>query len=243
MDFVVVSVPLFFYEAASSIPIVPKHIWSQVKDPSTYDDNPPISSGPLRVTEYKEGQYIVLEPYPNFYYKSWLPKVDRIIIKFYPDVTSATNTLLSGEVDAVGPYIPIAMYQTLAKDPRFKVFKASGTMYFYLAFDVDPEGTGNPTLRDRVVREALAYAMDVPYLCSVAWPNYSRLIANPVPTSNMFYNLNIKIRPFNLSLVAKMLDEAGYRVGPNGIRVSPTSVEVKYTILVPNKFSEAVNAV
>jgi ABC-type transport system substrate-binding protein len=62
MDFVVVSVPLFFYEAASSIPIVPKHIWSQVKDPSTYDDDPPISSGPLRVTEYKEGQYIVLEP-------------------------------------------------------------------------------------------------------------------------------------------------------------------------------------
>jgi peptide/nickel transport system substrate-binding protein len=58
----------------------------------------------------------------------------------------------------------------------------------------------------------------------------------------MFYNPNIKIRPFNLSLVAKMLDEAGYRVGPNGIRVSPTSVEMKYTILVPNKFSEAVNA-
>jgi peptide/nickel transport system substrate-binding protein len=150
--------------------------------------------------------------------------------------------LLSGEVDAVGPYIPITMYQTLAKDLRFKVFKAFGTMYFYLAFNVDPEGTGNPTLRNRVVREALAYAMDVPYLCSVAWPNYSRLIANPVPTSNMFYNPNIKIRLFNLSLVVKMLDEAGYRVDPNGVRVSPTSVEMKYTILVHNKLSEAVNA-
>jgi peptide/nickel transport system substrate-binding protein len=242
IEFDVTSVPLFFTEAASTVPIVPKHIWSNVSDPSTYDANPPIGSGPLKVTEYKEGQYIVLEPYKNFYYKKWLPKVDRIIIKFYSDVTSATNALLSGEVDAVGPYIPISLYETLAKNPQFKVFKSPGTMYFYLAFNVDPEGTGNPTLRDRLVRKALAYAINIEYLCSVAWPNYSKPIANPLPTSNIFYNSNLKVRPFNQSLAVKILDEAGYRVGSSGVRFSPDGVEMKYTILVPNKFPEAVNA-
>lgn len=242
IEFSVSSVPLFLSQAASVIAIVPKHIWSNISDPSTYNAYPPIGSGPLRVTEYKEGQYIILEPYNKFYYPWLLPKVDRIIIKLYPDVTSATNALLAGDIDAVGPYIPMALYETLANNPQFKVFKSPGIMYFYLSFNVDPEGTGNPTLRDINVRRALAHATNVTHVCEVAWHGYSKPIASVVPTSNMFYNWNLKLYEYNVTLASKILDEAGYKMGSSGVRVSPSGVELKYTILVPSKFPDAVNA-
>ncbi|MEM3912719.1 MAG: ABC transporter substrate-binding protein [Desulfurococcaceae archaeon] len=242
IEFNVTSIPLFLSQAASTITIVPKHIWANISDPSTYNAYPPIGSGPLRVVDYKEGQYIVLEPYSNFYYPWMLPKVSRIIIKLYPDVTSATNALLAGDIDAVGPYIPMALYDTLANNPQFKVFKSPGVMYFYIAFNVDPEGTGNPTLKDKAVRLALAHATNVSYVCDVAWHGYSKPIASVVPTSNMFYNWNLKLYEYNLTLASKILEDAGYKLGSKGVRVSPDGIELRYTILVPSKFPEAVNA-
>ncbi|AFL66821.1 ABC transporter substrate-binding protein [Desulfurococcus amylolyticus] len=242
IDFTVSSIPLFFALAASTIPIVPKHVWSNISDPSTYSGYPPIGSGPLRLTEYKEGQYVVLEPYNRFYYPWYLPRVDRIIVKFYPDVTSAANALLAGDIDAVGPYIPMAMRNVLVNNPGFKVFTSPGTTYFYIAFNVDPNGTGNPTLKDLNVRRALAYATNVTYACDTAWHGYSKPIATVLPTSNIYYNPNLKPYEFNLSRAAEILDQAGYKLGSNGVRASSSGVPLSYTILVPSKFPEAVNA-
>ncbi|MEZ0393782.1 MAG: ABC transporter substrate-binding protein [Desulfurococcaceae archaeon] len=240
--FKVTSQMLFMLEAANSVPIVPKHIWEKVSDPSTYPDNPPIGSGPLKVTQFVEGQYAVLEPNPNFYYPWWLPKVDRIVVKFYSDVTSAANALLAGEIDAVGPYLPAAMIDTLKSNPNLYVFTSPGTMYFYLAFNVDPNGTGNPTLRDPVVRQALAHAVNVSYVCDIAWHGFSEPLATVLPTTNVFHDSQLKPYDFNLTLAAQMLDSAGYRVGSNGIRASPSGIQLSYTILVPSNMPEAIRA-
>jgi len=242
IDFTVSSIPLFFALAASVIPIVPKHIWVNVSDPSTYSGYPAIGSGPLKLVDYKEGQYVVLEPYKGFYYPWLLPRVDRIIVKFYPDVTSASNALLAGDVDAVGPYIPMTVYNTLVGNPGFKVYISPGTTYFYIAFNVDPNGTGNPTLRDVNVRRALAYATNASYVCDVAWHGYSRAIASVLPTSNIYYDTNLKPYSFNLTRAAEILDEAGYKPGSDGIRSSPSGTRLSYTLLVPSKFPEAINA-
>ncbi|ADV65138.1 extracellular solute-binding protein family 5 [Desulfurococcus mucosus DSM 2162] len=242
VEFTVSSIPLFFAMAASTIPIVPKHIWAGLSDPSTYSGYPVVGSGPLRLTEYKEGQYLVLEPYSGFYYPWYLPKVNRIIVKFYPDVTSAANALLAGDVDAVGPYIPMAMYTVLASNPGFKVFTSPGTTYFYIAFNVDPNGTGNPTLRDLNVRKALAYATNISYLCDTAWHGYSKPATSVLPSSNIYHNKNLKPYDFNLSRAVEVLESAGYKLGPNGVRVSGEGTPLAYTLLVPSRFPEAVNA-
>ncbi|WP_440059618.1 ABC transporter substrate-binding protein [Thermogladius sp. 4427co] len=242
IDFVVTSPTLFMLEAAINIPIVPKHIWANVSDPSTYPDNPPVGSGPLKIVEFKEGQYAVLEPNPAFYYPSWLPKVDRIIVKFYSDTTSATNALLAGDIDAVGPYIASTLIQTVENNPNLYLFKSPPTMYFYLAFNVDPNGTGNPALRDLVVRQALAHAINVSYVCGIAWPGAGFPMGTVLPSSNIFADPDLKPYDFNLTLAAKMLDDAGYKVGPDGVRVSPSGVKLEINILVPSNMPEAIKA-
>jgi peptide/nickel transport system substrate-binding protein len=105
-----------------------------------------------------------------------------------------------------------------------------------------PTGKGNPTLRDKIVRQALAHAVNVTYLAELAWHGYAKPLATDIPSSNIFYNPNIKPYVFNLSLAAQMLDNAGYKVGPNNIRVSPNGVPMKYTLLVPSNMPEAIRA-
>ena len=234
------STAIFMLTAASTIPVVPKHIWVNVSDPSTYPDYPPVGSGPFKVTDYKEGQYIVLEKNPNFFRKSWLPKVDKVIIAFYSDVTAASNALRAGDIDAVGPYIPVAMIDEIRSNPEMDVIVPPGVMYFYLAFNVYPQGRGNPTLKDPVVRKALAHAVNVSYLADLAWHGYAKPLATVLPTTHMFYNPNLVPYEFNLTLASKMLDDANYTVGPDGVRRAPDGTQLKYTLLVPSNMPEAV---
>ncbi|MEM2021914.1 MAG: ABC transporter substrate-binding protein [Zestosphaera sp.] len=233
---------MFMLMAATAIPIVPKHVWERVSDPSTYPDCPPIGSGPFTVTDYKEGQYIVLEKYRGFFRKSWLPKVDKIIIAFYSDVTSAANALRAGDIDAVGPYIPVAMVEEIQANPNMEVVVAPGVMYFYLAFNMYPEGKGNPTLRDLNVRKALAHAVNVSYVAELAWHGYARAIATVVPTSNAFYHSGLKPYKFDLKLASKILDDAGYVLGQDGVRRAPDGTPMSYKLLVPSNMPEAIRA-
>ncbi len=233
---------LFMVMAATVIPIVPKHIWMNVTDPATYSDYPLVGSGPFKVTGYKEGQYIELRKNDKFFRASWIPKVDKIIITFFSDSTSAANALRAGDIDAVGPTITPAIAESIKGNPNFNVITAPGTLYYYLAFNTYPTGKGNPTLRDKIVRQALAHAVNVTYLAELAWHGYAKPLATDVPSSNIFYNPNLKPYIFNLSLAAQMLDNAGYKVGPNKIRVSPNGVPMKYTLLVPSNMPEAIRA-
>ena len=233
---------IFMLMAATSVPIVPKHVWEKVKDPSTYPDYPPIGSGPFKVTDYKEGQYVVLEKNPNYFRTAWIPKVDKIIISFYSDVTAASNALRAGDIDAVGPYVPVSVAEELKNDPRFVVITSPPVLYFYLAFNVYPEGKGNPTLRDLNVRLALAHAVNLTYLAELAWHGYAQPLATVMPYTNIFYDPNIKPYTFNLTLANEILDKAGYKRGPDGVRVSPNGTPLKYKLLVPSNMPEAVRA-
>ncbi|MEM4486810.1 MAG: ABC transporter substrate-binding protein [Zestosphaera sp.] len=236
------STAIFMLTAAPAIPIVPKHIWEKIPDPSTYHDYPPVGSGPFKVTDYREGQYVVLERNPNFFRRSWLPKVDKIVIAFYSDVTAAANALRAGDIDAVGPYIPVAMIDEIKANPNMDILVSPGTMYFYVAFNMYPQGKGNPTLKDPIVRKALAHAVDVNYIAELTWHGYARPIATVLPTTHMFYHPNLTPYKFDLDLARKMLDNAGYTVGSDGVRRAPDGTPMKYSLLVPSNMPEAVRA-
>ena len=231
---------LFMSMAAASIPIVPKHIWQNISDPATYNDYPLVGSGPLKVTDYKEGQYIQLEKNPNFFRKSWIPKVDKIIMQFYSDVPSAAQALRAGDIDAVAPTITPTDADQMKNNPNINVNTAPGILYYYLAFNVYPEGQGNPTLRNKVVRKALAHAINITECTLLAWHGYAKTLYTVLPSSNAFHDPNIQPYEFNLTLAAQMLDEAGYRVGSSGVRESPNGTKMDYTILVPSSMPEAI---
>lgn len=151
--------------------------------------------------------------------------------------------LQSGEIDATGPILPPTVVPTLTANPGIQVISKPDLRYFYLNFNGFVNGTGNPTLRDERVRRALAYAVDKKTLAQTIWLGFADVLNTIVPTSlGKWHNPNTPDTPFNLTEAATMLDDAGYKVGPDGIRASPSGVKMVYKLDVPSSYPEELRA-
>ncbi|PSO08434.1 hypothetical protein B9Q04_05555 [Candidatus Marsarchaeota G2 archaeon BE_D] len=53
---------------------------------------------------------------------------------------------------------------------------------------------------------------------------------------------NLTPYQFNLTLANQILNDAGYKMGPNGVRVSPSGIPLSYTLYVINEAPEEVEA-
>ncbi|MFJ4632921.1 ABC transporter substrate-binding protein [Streptomyces sp. NPDC088847] len=91
----------FFTNIVQS-PIVPKHIWSKVKDPSKYTDPDPVGTGPYKLSSFSPQSFTLVR---NEDY--WQPKAAIKSIRFvaYKDNTAITNALVQGQVDWAGTFI------------------------------------------------------------------------------------------------------------------------------------------
>lgn len=234
----------------SQVPIVPKHVWEKyVPDPlnatalSDYQDYPLVSSGPFTVSQYVQGQYIELTANPHYFYKTREPHIKNIVIQFFKDSNTMVAALESGQIDAVAPTIQPAQISSLESGyPNIKVVVEPGEELWYIGVNVYPYGHGNPTLKDLQVRKALAYAINTTELAQVIWRGYATPAAGLLPVGNAYHDPNLKPYPFNLTLANLTLEEAGYKMGPNGIRVSPNGVPLSYTLYVINSDPEEIQA-
>jgi peptide/nickel transport system substrate-binding protein len=240
---------LFLAEAAAVIPIVPKHVWEKyVPNPSNatqltnYQDYPVVSSGPFEVTNYVQGQYIELTANTHYFYKSRIPHVQHIIIQFFKDANSMVAALEAGQIDAAAPYITPVQAEALKSYPDITVFNGPGLQIWYIGINVNPNGHGNPTLRDLRVREALAHAINYTELTQLIWGNFATPAAGLIPKGWKYYDPNLKPYTFNLTLANQILNEAGYKMGANGVRVSPNGTPLSYTLYVVSYAPEEIRA-
>ena len=240
---------LFMAYTAAAVPIVPEHVWVKyVPNPSNstaltdYQDYPLVSSGPFEVTNYVQGQYIELTANPNYFYVSMRPHIQHIIVQFFKDTNSMVEALEAGQIDAVAPTILPSQVKTLEGYPNIRVVVEPGEEFWYIAVNVYPYGHGNPTLKDIHVRQALAHAINYTELAQVVWQGYATPAGGLLPVGNKFYDPNLTPYQFNLTLANQILNDAGYKMGPNGVRVSPSGIPLSYTLYVINEAPEEVEA-
>jgi len=106
--------------AATGIPILPKHIWEDVKPgaaQSWYASKPPIiGSGPYQVVKLKKGGYVRLARNPDY----WGEKatVDEVIFETYTNADTMTQDLKLGAIDGAEG-IPKAQFSGLKGDGAF----------------------------------------------------------------------------------------------------------------------------
>jgi ABC-type dipeptide transport system, periplasmic component len=92
------------------------------------------------------------------------------------------------------------------------------------------------------VRQALAHAINYTELAQVIWQGYATPAGGLLPVGNKFYDPNLTPYQFNLTLANQILNDAGYKMGPNGVRVSPSGIPLSYTLYVINEAPEEVEA-
>jgi peptide/nickel transport system substrate-binding protein len=219
------------------IPIVPEHVWKHVSesDVKTYsaapsDGQPVVGEGPFRLVEgTANGDTFKFEANPDYWRGA--PHIDEVIFQFYKNDDSAIQAMLKGEVDFVEGITALEV-KHLQSQAGVTAHNGNSPGFEEIAFNtgsVDtktgkPIGNPNPAMLDPKFRHALGYAVNLPQLIQKVYqgaglpgttiipPSYKRYHWEPPPGQKM---------TFDLAKAGQLLDAAGYKKGPDGLRTMP----------------------
>jgi peptide/nickel transport system substrate-binding protein len=211
---------------ALDIPIVPEHIWSKMSDIGAEPQFPMIGSGPFTVEEFKEGQFVKMKA--NKRYWRGKPKIDELHFVYYRNPDAAVTALESGQVDLINRLTP-EQFDALKKYQNIGLNDAQNRRFNELLInpgaataDGTPIGNGNPALKDIKLRQAIATAIDSKTFVEKVWGGYAEEAKGYIPPVFKDYAWtppdDIK-RTGGIDEANRMLDEAGYRKGADGIRL------------------------
>ncbi|WP_437890658.1 TIGR04028 family ABC transporter substrate-binding protein [Phytobacter sp. V91] len=177
-----------------------------------------IGSGPFVVESDRPGREVKLvarKDYnwapPSFAHQG-RPYLDGINVLVTPEDSVRIGALLSGQADAIRQ---IQAYdEKRVSDKGFAVY-ASPTRGVNNSVNFRPD---NPLVADQKVREALLHATNtkeiVQTLFSANYPQATSVLAK---TAVGYVDLSDKLK-FDPAQAARLLDEAGWKSGPDGVR-------------------------
>ena len=115
--------------------VVPRHVWSKVKDAANYTNSRPVGSGPFnRITRFT-GQDYVFGKNPN-YWRKGQPKVACLEYVQAAGNDAALALIQSGQVDWTHNFVPNVEKAYEAKDPQhYHAFYANADYPISLVFD------------------------------------------------------------------------------------------------------------
>jgi peptide/nickel transport system substrate-binding protein len=115
--------------------VVPKHIWANVKDPATFTNSNPVSSGPFNVIKRFTTQDYVLDKNPH-YWQAGLPKIQCLEYQQAASNDAALALIQSGKVDWTHNFVPNVEKAYEAKDPaHYHAFYSNRDYPISLVFD------------------------------------------------------------------------------------------------------------
>src|SRR5437660_3956943 len=217
---------------ALDIPVVPQHVWeSHVSDIGKFNNDasfPIVGDGPFILSAYKKDEYIQLDA--NAGYWRGRPKFDQLIFKHYANQDAEVQALKKGEVDFAGGLTP-AQFNSLKGAANITLNNGNGKRFYALAINPGatatsgkPFGDGNPALKDPLVRHAIMEAIDKPALVNKTLGGFGVAGQGYIPPVFSAYAWTPSATETVGSDPVKanqLLDQAGYRKGPDGRRTTP----------------------
>jgi peptide/nickel transport system substrate-binding protein len=143
---------------AGPVPIYPGRYYAQV-GPKGMNENA-VGSGPYKVVENVPGKVVRLEKFDGYFKGSPLgqPAIGKIEFRLIPDRNTQLAELESGGLDWVWR-VPPDQVEQLKQMPNLDVV-AGETMRFAFLSMASTDKSPVPALRDKRVRQAIAYAID-----------------------------------------------------------------------------------
>ena len=209
---------------ASSTPfgtdnVYPRHILEPMylKDPARLKAHPywraPVGNGPYRFVEWVPGSHITAEAYDRWPVGG-RPTVKRIVFRFILDSTVLTANAIAGTVDGteIGNLSIDQMVEIERRNPRVETYYTDALRWERIDFNLD-----NEWLKDRRVRQALAYAIDREAAVQALYQGKYRVAHSWLAPRHPAYNPNVKKYAYDPARAKQLLAEAGFTPGPDGV--------------------------
>jgi peptide/nickel transport system substrate-binding protein len=200
-------------EAPQGFPILPKHALAGFPNLNQVPFNAaPFGSGPYRVDRWLHGDRVLLSANPN-YWKGPIA-IQHLTIQFVASSQTALNLLTTHEVDGYFDAQDYATYPLMQKLSGYRVTSTLQNAVGAIIFN-----TQDPLTSDPRVRHALSEAIDIPNLIAKA---YRGALSSRHAGAGLFlwayYPAAYPDIPYNPADARRLLDGAGWHLGPGNIR-------------------------
>jgi peptide/nickel transport system substrate-binding protein len=217
--------------------ILPEHVWSEHatgkdgKDLRSYKNEPPVvSGGPFTLTEYKKNDIAIFETNPNFYGPK--PHIDGFGLRMFTNDDALITALKSDEIDLIESVPPTGIKSL--RDDGFVVDIVPGVTENDFIINTNPKKLGHRELLNPKLREAFAHAIDRDQIVEVAWLDTAEPATTFIPpATGEWHNSELEPEEFDIDLANDMLDDLGYEMGQDGIRVAEGN-PMEYEVITPN---------
>ncbi len=206
-----------FVPTTLTFPVLPKHALEGVGDPANSDfARAPLGNGPFKFEEWVPGDHITVVANPNCAIQ---PKVEKIIFKFVPDVNTLVAMIRTGDVD-VAYDLGEAQASEIQAIDGVELVSVPGVnieRYYFNMRDPKDLSKPHPLFSDINVRKAICMAMDRFTASETVLQGFGKPAVTEVDNTP-WSNTDLQPVPYDPEEAKKLLDEAGWTVGADGIR-------------------------
>ncbi|WP_221563592.1 peptide-binding protein [Alkalihalobacillus sp. TS-13] len=195
--------------------ILPEHILKDVPiaDLAEHEFNTksPVGSGPFKFVEWKEGQYVKVEAFDDYF--QGRPYLDTITYKIVPDANALMAQLSAGDVhEAQVQSQDLVTAEKLADEGKIQLSTELSLAYTYVGWNME-----NELFKDEKVRQALTMALDRESIIEAVLSGDGEIAHAPSSPLSWAYNEEVPTFDYNVEEAKKLLEEAGWTPGDDGI--------------------------
>jgi peptide/nickel transport system substrate-binding protein len=220
------------------VPIMPEHIWAQYatgngKALKTFQNNAPVvSGGSFILTKYTPKEVALFKKNPAFYGPK--PHIDGFGLQFFQTTDAEVTALKSGQLDGVEVPVPPTSVASL-KAARFLVRSSPGDAFDDFIINSNPQQqASHRELLNPLLRQAFDHAINRQAIVATSLLGHGQPGSTIIPpATGSWSDPSIKPTPFSLATAGQLLDKAGYKMGPNGLRIA-SGHPMSYTVIMPS---------
>jgi len=228
--------------------MIPEHVYGKVavkKLKGSYQPELPlVGSGPYVVTEFTRGRIVRMERNPNF--RGDKPKYDEIQFIKYGTNDAVVRALKLGEIDTIMEVEPTSFNQ-LENIDSIEPVRSSSPSFTELSFNLCskehcPDAKFNPGVQDRVVRQAVGYAVDRDRVNQISSRGTSFVAHGLLPSYyKTWYAKPAEDYAYDPDKANQLLDEAGYTREGDGVR-QKGDVKLSFDLFVRSESPSDIQA-
>ena len=193
---------------------LPKHVLDGRDIDKANDYNrSPLGTGPYRIAEWKTGEYVLLEKVPSYWRGAEFPKINRVLFRFLANTTTRINQLKSGEVHVVA-LVPWDKVRELRGVSTLRLNQVLGNGYEHVTLNQRKF----PAFQDLRVRRALAHAIDRDLIVRTILDSLVTTVDGAIQPRSWAYEPDVVKYPYDTAAANKLLDDAGWKRGADGVR-------------------------
>ncbi|MFI5806161.1 ABC transporter substrate-binding protein [Streptomyces sp. NPDC051561] len=191
------------------LPIAPQHVAGKQDVNTGAFTTKPIGTGPYVLTNWSKGEKLSFKANPAYW--GGAPAVKKFTMAIIKDDDVRATRLRSGDLD--GAILPPNLAKSFKAEGNRKTYEAKSFDYRTVTLPTHNKVTG-----DTAVRRALDVAVDRRTMVDKILEGAGKPAYGPVPTDSPWFAKGTE-RTHDLAKAKKILDDAGWKPGADGVRV------------------------